>query len=295
MHRFRKWLHLGWAWCLTRLWIWLPFLRPPRVRFLGRVRPGWRGVLVVDAASTLEFGDVSLGDSSVVLANSRLHLPGGQLTGFRLRLRDCQVDLGRETRMRSGTLDVQGARFSAGDHLFLDGLPTAGSRLPFLFQVHGGTVALGQNVRLEAAVSVLGGQLHIGSHVMINAGTEVRCEESVDIGDYVLVSYDCVVFDTNTHAVPTADRRLEIDRGFPNRTARRPEAPPATRPIVIGTDSWIGMRSILLKGSRLGREVIVGAGAVVGGPVPDRHRAVGNPAQVRPLPATPDPARSSPA
>ena len=49
---------------------------------------------------------------------------------------------------------------------------------------------------------------------------------------------------------------------------------------VIGNDVWIGMKSIILPGVKIGHGAIVGAKAVVGHDVPDYATVVGNPAQV---------------
>lgn len=50
--------------------------------------------------------------------------------------------------------------------------------------------------------------------------------------------------------------------------------------VIIGDDSWIGFRSIILPGVKIGCGVVVGAGAVVAKDVPDYAVVVGNPAKV---------------
>ena len=51
-------------------------------------------------------------------------------------------------------------------------------------------------------------------------------------------------------------------------------------PVVIGDDVWIGESVIILPGSRIGNGVILGAGAVVRGVIPDYAVAIGNPAHI---------------
>ncbi len=51
-------------------------------------------------------------------------------------------------------------------------------------------------------------------------------------------------------------------------------------PVVIGPGSWIGHGAILLQGTRLGRNVVVAAGSVVRGDVPDHAVVAGTPARV---------------
>ena len=50
--------------------------------------------------------------------------------------------------------------------------------------------------------------------------------------------------------------------------------------MTIGDGAWLGHGAIVLPGSVVGRHVIVGAGAVVTGELPDFSVAVGNPARV---------------
>lgn len=49
---------------------------------------------------------------------------------------------------------------------------------------------------------------------------------------------------------------------------------------VIGNNCFIGMNSIILMGSKIGNNVIVGAGSVVSGIIPDNVVIAGNPARV---------------
>lgn len=55
---------------------------------------------------------------------------------------------------------------------------------------------------------------------------------------------------------------------------------PDTRDTVIGNDVWLGYGAMVLPGARIGNGVIVGAGSVVRGTVPDFAVVTGNPAQV---------------
>jgi len=61
--------------------------------------------------------------------------------------------------------------------------------------------------------------------------------------------------------------------------ARRPGALIFGR-ISIGSNSFVGMNSLILPGTVVGRDCIIGAGSVVGGTVPDGSVVAGNPARV---------------
>lgn len=52
------------------------------------------------------------------------------------------------------------------------------------------------------------------------------------------------------------------------------------RPVTIKDDVWIGYGAIILPGVTIGKEAVVGAGAVVTTDVPDGACVAGNPAKV---------------
>lgn len=52
------------------------------------------------------------------------------------------------------------------------------------------------------------------------------------------------------------------------------------RPISVGDNCFIGMRSMLLPGTTIGNNVIIGAGAIVKGNIPDGVVIAGNPARI---------------
>lgn len=66
----------------------------------------------------------------------------------------------------------------------------------------------------------------------------------------------------------------------PERIFGYPGSLPQGRDTVIGHDVWIGMNAIIMPGTTIGNGVIVGAGAVVSGQVPDYAIVAGNRAEV---------------
>ena len=54
----------------------------------------------------------------------------------------------------------------------------------------------------------------------------------------------------------------------------------AFSPVYIGEDAFIGASVVVLPGTRIGKSVIIGAGAVVKGNIPDYAIVVGNPAKI---------------
>jgi acetyltransferase-like isoleucine patch superfamily enzyme len=53
-----------------------------------------------------------------------------------------------------------------------------------------------------------------------------------------------------------------------------------TKPISIGDDVFIGFRTIIMPGVKIGNNVVIGAGSVVTKDIPDNSLAVGNPCKV---------------
>ena len=53
-----------------------------------------------------------------------------------------------------------------------------------------------------------------------------------------------------------------------------------TKPIVLGSNVYVGNNVIFLPGATVGNNVVIGAGAIVSGNIPDNSVAVGIPAKV---------------
>lgn len=106
----------------------------------------------------------------------------------------------------------------------------------------------------------------IGNGCLIGRGSGIVAHESVEIGDDVFTGHHVYITDAN-HGYLDPD--VPIGRQF---------AP--SRPVTIGAGTWLGHGSIVLPGARIGRQVVVGAGSVVTGEIPDHSVAVGVPAAV---------------
>ena len=106
------------------------------------------------------------------------------------------------------------------------------------------------------------GVLSIGRYNCINAGSSIRCDESVQIGSFNMISYDCDIWDTNTHCFYTLEQKKKMfEKDFPFIGRERNK--PKTSPVVIGDGNWIGKNACILKGSTLGNETVVGTRAIV--------------------------------
>lgn len=124
---------------------------------------------------------------------------------------------------------------------------------------------IGQNSLIEPPFYCAYGQnIHIGDHVYLNClCTILDCNE-VHIGHHVMMGPAVQIY-TAAHALE-AEARIQ---GWE-----------VAKPIVIEDNVWIGGAAILLPGVRIGRNAVVGAGAVVSRSVPANTVVAGNPARV---------------
>lgn len=111
-----------------------------------------------------------------------------------------------------------------------------------------------------------GAALRIGDDYGMTGGAIV-CEEAITIGNRVTVGANSIIADTDFHPLDPEERFRAPLNG-------------ATAPIVIEDDVFIGMRALVLKGVRLGRGCVIGAGSVVTSDIPPYAIAAGNPARV---------------
>ncbi len=104
--------------------------------------------------------------------------------------------------------------------------------------------------------------LSIGNNVAIGDRTEIHCGKRVEIGSNTLISWDCLVIDRDYHKFG-ADGMVEKKDD-----------------IIIGENVWIGCRSMIMKGVKIGDGAVVAAGSVVTKDVPERAMVAGNPASI---------------
>jgi acetyltransferase-like isoleucine patch superfamily enzyme len=108
--------------------------------------------------------------------------------------------------------------------------------------------------------------LRIGDRCVIGRGSHIVAHESVSIGDDVWTGPYVYVTDQN-HGYEDPD--TPIGRQFP-----------VNRPVSIGAGSWLGAGAIVLPGASIGRNVVIAAGSVVRGKVPDHCVVAGIPARI---------------
>ena len=124
---------------------------------------------------------------------------------------------------------------------------------------------IGQNSIVEPPFYCPYGQnIHIGDHVYLNVQCTILDCNTVRIGHHVMIGPSVQIY-TAAHALE-AEARIQ---GWE-----------VAKPIVIEDNVWVGGGAILLPGVTIGRNAVVGAGAVVSRSVPANTVVAGNPARV---------------
>lgn len=111
-----------------------------------------------------------------------------------------------------------------------------------------------------------GAVIRIGAHSGLS-GVTIMCAKRVEIGEYVGIGANVMIYDNDMHAVNPYLRMNDND------------AHTKANEIVIGDYAWVGANSIILKGVHIGRGAVIGAGSVVTSDVPELTIYAGNPAR----------------
>ena len=111
------------------------------------------------------------------------------------------------------------------------------------------------------------GRIEIGNGTAVTERLHIWAEESVTIGERVLIAHNVHIHDS---------RHRSDDRNIPIRD----QGMYGTRPVEIKDGAWLGTNAVILGGVTVGRNAVVGANAVVTTDVPDFGVAVGVPARM---------------
>jgi serine acetyltransferase len=108
--------------------------------------------------------------------------------------------------------------------------------------------------------------LRIGDRCVIGRGSHIVAHHSIEIGADVFTGPYVYITDQN-HSY--TDLEIPVGRQWP-----------VNSPVRIGAGTWLGTGAVVLPGADIGRNVVVAAGAVVRGTVPDYAVVGGVPAKV---------------
>jgi acetyltransferase-like isoleucine patch superfamily enzyme len=111
------------------------------------------------------------------------------------------------------------------------------------------------------------GKVKIGNNVGISGAT-IYAREYIEIGDYTNIGGNTKILDNDFHPLEAEARKID-DKNLIGK-----------RKILIGNNVFIGCNSIILKGTEIGDNSVVGAGSVVCGKFPSNVIIAGNPAEI---------------
>ena len=155
---------------------------------------------------------------------------------------------------------------SFGRGVYIGGLPFVTGPV----EIH-----LGDGAGLGEKVSIMSGrilehpQLVLKDHAGVGMNTMIVVNREVIIEEYVTISWDCRISDSDGHP-----READL------RAAGKAPAAKDIRPVRIGRHAWIGNGSYIMKGVTIGEGAIIGANSVVISNIPPYSLAMGNPAEV---------------
>lgn len=109
--------------------------------------------------------------------------------------------------------------------------------------------------------------LFIGSDTGISGAT-ICAADSVQIGNECLIGANVTIVDTDFHPIDSNNRRYNTDWGKIESS-----------PVVIEDNVFVGAGALILKGVRIGKNSVVGAGSVVTKNIPENSIVAGNPAK----------------
>ena len=128
-----------------------------------------------------------------------------------------------------------------------------------------GGVSLDDGVVLLCSGLAKPGKITIREKTYINRQTMLDAHERIEIGRNCMIGPNCYLTDSD-HGT---------DAGLPVS-----QQPMESSPVLLEDGVWMGAGAIVLKGVTIGRDAIVGAGAVVTKNVPPNAIVVGVPARV---------------
>ncbi len=145
-----------------------------------------------------------------------------------------------------------------------------GDRVIIFRAKNGGPVKLGDRVCiLRDTIIETGdaGSLTVGADAYIHPRCQLNAYKApIEIGCGVLIAANCALY--------------PHDHGVAPDQPIREQPLQAKGPIIVGDHAWLGTGVIVLGGVRIGKDAVIGAGAVVTKDVPDGAIAFGVPARL---------------
>ena len=141
-------------------------------------------------------------------------------------------------------------------------------------------IEVGDYARIDGQIYLLAAaaRCRIGHHSFLGAESRLWILGEMTIGNFVQIAPRVDIFDNDSHSLDPGQRQEDAKNVFElGKTIDYSRVPQA--PVVIEDDVWIGTKSTIMKGVRIGRGAVVAAGSVVTMEVPPFTLVGGNPAR----------------
>jgi acetyltransferase-like isoleucine patch superfamily enzyme len=132
-------------------------------------------------------------------------------------------------------------------------------------------VTLEKGAFLDRSVVLLCSGAPKRDKLLIRSGTYVNRFTMFDAHHHLEIGRDCMI---GPHCYLT-----DSDHGTDPKTAIK-DQPMTSTPVVIEDEVWLGAHVVVLRGTRIGRGAVIGAGSVVTCDIPAGSTALGVPARV---------------
>jgi lipopolysaccharide O-acetyltransferase len=133
----------------------------------------------------------------------------------------------------------------------------------------GKNVTVGWLTQIDVINPSVGKKLIIGENVKINNLCHIGAAEMVKIGAGTVIASKVYITD---HDHGQFTQRLGVEHFL----ADKQKNPLVSKPVVIGSNVWIGESAIILKGVTIGDNSVIGSGAIVTKDVPPNSVLVGS-------------------
>lgn len=121
--------------------------------------------------------------------------------------------------------------------------------VPTVVDIYGGELYVEGRVSLNRGVKVRifnGGVLKINNNTFINEGSKIYCSHSINIGKDTAIAFNSLILDTDIHSIYKDEKCIN-----------------SPLPVTIGNNVWLAANSVVLKGSVINDNIIVGASSTV--------------------------------
>ena len=120
----------------------------------------------------------------------------------------------------------------------------------------GGELRIGSGFKMRDGAKLRvrrGARCIMGKNVSINSGNVINCQNSITLGDNVILSPNVQIYDH--------DHDYACEGGVAAGKY-------ITGPVEIGSNVWIGANCVILRGTKIGDNCVIGANSVVKGEIP---------------------------